>query len=315
MSVKRKKEKVIVMLSGGLDSRLALKIMQEQKLDVLALFFKLPFGTGCCDENCSFNFSQMQGIKLKIIDCTKGKNLREYLEIIQKAEHGTGAGINPCVDCRIFMFQKAREIADKEGIETIVTGEVLDERPMSQRKKSMNIIEEKSGLKSRLLRPLSAKLLPETKIEKKGIIDRDKLYDIHGRKREKQIKIAKKFKISYPIPAGGCLLCEKALANRFSTLLKRGISDKEIKIVEIGRHYMIDNVWIVLGRNEKENKLIEFTGKEKEYNLIVPDYSGPSAIIMDKCSKEVKNKVSKLIFAYSKNGSIEKRKKFEKYML
>ena len=304
-------KKVLVMFSGGLDSRLAIKIMQEQGFEILALFFKLPFGTGCCDEGCSFNFSQIQGINLKIIDCTKGKLLKEYLKIIKKAEHGRGAGVNPCVDCRIFLFKKAKEFADKQGIDLIVSGEVLGERPMSQMKKSMDKVEKKSGLQGRLLRPLSAKLLPLTEAEKKGTVNREKLYDIHGRRREKQIALAKKFKIDYPQPAGGCLLCEKALTKRFNKLLERGIKEDEIELVGIGRHFMIDNTWTIIGRNEKENNTIEFIGKNKE--LIVPDFIGPSAVILDKCNKKTKEKINELIKAYSKLGSLEERKKFDKW--
>ncbi len=311
--VGKKGKKCIVMLSGGLDSRLAVKIMQEQGFDVLALFFRLPFGAGCCDENCSFNFSQLQGVELKIVNCSKGKLLHEYLGILKNPQYGTGAGVNPCVDCRIFMFKKAREFADKEGIELVVTGEVIGERPMSQRKKPMNVIEEQSGLKGRLLRPLSAKLLPETEAEKRGIVDRSKLYSIYGRKRDKQIALAKRFKISYPSPAGGCLLCEKALSKRFLALLDRGMNEEEIKVASMGRHFFINKKWVVLGRNEKENKILEaFKG---DYELRVPDFSGPSALILDKTDEDTNKKVDELIKAYSKLGSLEERKKFEKYKL
>ncbi len=145
----RNEKKAIVLFSGGLDSRLAVKIMQERGFEVVALFFKLGFGTGCCDENCSFNFSQLQGVELKIFDCTRGKLLQEYLEVIKKPKYGRGAGVNPCVDCRIFMFKKAKEFADKEKIKLIATGEVLGQRPMSQMKKSLDLIEEESGLRGR----------------------------------------------------------------------------------------------------------------------------------------------------------------------
>ena len=308
------KKKVIVMFSGGLDSRLAVKIMQEQGLEVLALFFKLPFGTGCCSENCSFNFSQLQGVKLKIVDCSKGKNLKEYLDVIRKPKYKRGSGINPCIDCRLFMFKKAQEIADKQGIETIVSGEVLGERPMSQMKKSMDIIEEESGLRGRLLRPLSAKLLPETIAEKKGYVDRSKLYDIQGRQRIKQIALAKKFKINYPTPAGGCLLCEKALSNRFLTLLKRDLTGDQMKILEVGRHFMIYDKWVVIGRNLSENKIIEKFGQDGKI-IVAEGFAGPSAVIFDKVDKKFKEKVNELIVAYSKKGNVKDKKKFDKFKL
>lgn len=308
-----KQKKCIVLFSGGLDSRLVIKIMQQQGFEIKALFFRLPFGEGCCNEGCSFNFTQMQEVNLEIFDCTKGTLLQEYLDVLKKAEHGRGAGINPCIDCRIFMLKKAKEIADKDGIEIIVTGEVLNERPMSQRKKAMGIIEEESGLSGRILRPLSAKLLPETNAEKKGIVEREKFFDILGKARNKQIALAKKFKINYPHPAGGCLLCEKELKKRFKTLLKRGLNEKEIILSKIGRHFLIDDCWIVLGKNEKENKIIEEVGKN--YEVIIPDFTGPNAVILDNPSKNLKEKVNQIIKAYSKNGSIEDRKKFDEWKL
>lgn len=314
MITKRKnKKKAVVMFSGGLDSRLVIKLMQEQDFNVVALFFRLPFGAGCSDEKCILEFSKLHGASLKIFDCTKAKLFQEYLDVIKHPKYGRGVGVNPCIDCRLFMMKKAKEYADKEGIELIVTGEVLGERPMSQTKKAMEIIEKESGLKGRLLRPLSAKFFPKTKAEEKGLIDRKKFYDIEGRRRQKQIKLAKKFNISYPHPAGGCLLCEKALKARFEYLLKRGIDENEIKLISVGRHFVINSSWIVLGRDEEENKIIENIGKNME--LIVPDFIGPSAVILNKCDKKIREKVSKLIKAYSKKGSSEDRKKFDKWKL
>jgi len=324
--MKKENKKCIVMLSGGLDSRLAIKIMQEQGFEVLALFYKLPVGTGCCDENCSFNFAQKEGVRLKVIDYSKGEALKEYLEILKKPKYMRGAGVNPCIDCRIFMFKKAKEFADNECIDLIVTGEVLGERPMSQKKNAMDIIEKESGLKGRILRPLCAKLLSETDAEKKGIVNREKLYDIQGRRREKQIALAKKFNISYPQPAGGCMLCEKELIKRFNFLFKRGLDEKEINLMGIGRHFVIDGCWVVIGRDKEENQVIEFVGKDHG-KLIVPEFMGPSAIILDRCSKEVEltpsgvppvlteGKVNKLIKAYSKKGSLEERKRFGEFKL
>lgn len=316
------KKKCIVMFSGGLDSRLAIKIMQEKGFDVLAVFFKLPFGTGCCNEGCSFNFSQLQGIKLKIFDCTKGKLLQEYLEVIKNAKHGRGAGVNPCIDCRIFMLKNVKKFADKEKIKFIATGEVTGQRPMSQQKKQIGVIEKESELKGRIIRPL---------------ID---FHKIQGRSRKPQIALAKKFKIKYPHPAGGCLLCEKVLKNRLETLLKRGLNEDEINLVPIGRHFMFPenkkfsvsktsknkqevsdgNNWVVIGRDEKENKIIEAS---KAGKIIEPDYPAPSAVIMPKSStspttapsKAVIKKVNGLIQAYSKKKDLTDRKKFDKWKL
>ena len=289
------------MFSGGLDSRLAIKIMQEKGFDILAVFFKLPFGTGCCSEGCSFNFSQLQGIKLKVFDCTKGKLLKEYLEVIKKAKHGRGASVNPCIDCRIFMLKHVKKFADEQKIKFIVTGEVTGQRPMSQQKKQIEIIEKECKLKGRIIRPL---------------ID---FYEMQGRSRKPQIALAKKFKIKYPHPAGGCLLCEKALKHRLEILLKRGLDEEEINLVAIGRHFMFRQTWVVIGRDEKENKIIE---SNKAGKVIEPDYPAPSAVIMlattsptSTPSTAIVNKVNKLIQAYSKKGNLKERKKFDKEKL
>jgi len=288
------KQKCLVMFSGGLDSRLAIKIMQDKGFDVLAVFFKLPFGTGCCSEGCSFNFSQLQGIELKIFDCSNGKLLQEYLNVIKQAKHGTGAGVNPCIDCRIFMLKKAKKFADKKKIKFISTGEVTGQRPMSQQPKQVKLIGKETGLEQRIIRPL---------------ID---FYNISGRSRKKQIALAKKFKIKYPSPAGGCLLCEKELKNRLKFLLTRGLNEEEIKLVNVGRHFLIDKFWVLIGRDEKENKIIE---KLKIGEIIEPDYPAPSAIIFGGRNKKLLLIVEKLIRSYSKKGSLKERKKFEKYKI
>jgi predicted subunit of tRNA(5-methylaminomethyl-2-thiouridylate) methyltransferase len=306
-------KKCIVMFSGGLDSRLAVKIMQKQKFKITAVFFKLPFTCKCKQNEKEIkDFSKKHKFKLKIFDCTRGKLLQEYLKIIKEAKYGRGAGVNPCIDCKIFMFKKTKQFADKEKINLIVSGEVLGERPMSQTRRALNLIEEKSGLKGRILRPLTD------------------IHKIEGRKREKQISLAEEFKISYPSPAGGCLLCEKELKNRFKTLLERKLSSEEVELTKIGRHFIINKKWVVLGRNEKENKVIEAVGKKmKNSDLIIPRFLGPSAIILsfnDKdnigvggrgvvVGKNTKQKVNNLIKAYSKKGSLEQRKMLEEYKL
>lgn len=180
MRKQNSKIKALILFSGGLDSRLAAKIMEEQlgKENIECINFLLPFGTGCCNSNCSLNFCQKQGIKMKIVDCTKGKLLEEYLKIVRKPKFGYGTGLNPCIDCRIFLLNKAREYADKNKFDIIVTGEVLGERPMSQHKNALFLVEKETKLEGKLLRPLSAKLLPETEAEKEGKIDRSKLLDI-----------------------------------------------------------------------------------------------------------------------------------------
>jgi len=230
-------KKCIVLFSGGLDSRLVVKIMQKQGFEVEAVHFNLVFGCGCCDFGCNFNFTQMSGVKFKIFDVTKGKLLREYLKLLKEGKHGRGSGFNPCKDCKIWMFKKAKKYADEKGIKIIATGEVLGQRPMSQTRKAMKIIDDAIGFK--LERPL---------------ID----LGISGRRRDKQIALAKKFKISYPNPEGGCLLCEKELKKRFEILINNDlINEKTLPLVNIGRHFFMRGCWFVIGKNKDENEIIE----------------------------------------------------------
>ena len=298
-----KKNRALVMFSGGLDSRLVIKLLQEQGMDIKALFFNLPFGTGCCNLNCTFNFSQTQGIHLNVVDCTDTKNLKEYMKIIKNPKHGHGSGLNPCVDCRIFMLKLAREYMKKIKADFIATGEVLNERPMSQHRKAMSIIEEESGLKGLLLRPLSAKLLEETIPEKKGLIDRNKLLGLRGRRRIKQIKLAEKYKIDYPSPAGGCLLCNKEFVKKLKNFMEiKEIDSRDLQLLRIGRHFKFNNSIIIVGRNEKENKQL-LKLKNKEYYLEVPDCGSPTTLIIGKSNKEILKKAAELTARYSDNRS------------
>jgi predicted subunit of tRNA(5-methylaminomethyl-2-thiouridylate) methyltransferase len=229
--------KALVLYSGGLDSRLVVKILQDKGYDVEALHFNLPFGCGCCNFNCNFKFTQMNEAKLTIFDCCKGKLLKEYLKILKKPQYGMGAGVNPCIDCKIFMFKKAKEYADKKGIKVIATGEVVGQRPMSQTASAMRKIDGALGFE--IKRPL---------IE----------LGFKGRRRLDQMKLAEKYKIKYPSPGGGCLLCEKQIVNKFKILFKNNLIDeKTLPLSLMGRHFFIDDVWFVVARDEKECIIIE----------------------------------------------------------
>jgi len=155
-------EKAIVLYSGGLDSRLVVKILHDQGLQVECLYFNLPFGCGCCNLSCNFKFTQLERVKMKIFDVTKEPLLTPYLKTIREAKHGRGTSYNACKDCKMFIYEEAKRYAEKNNIKIIATGEVVGQRPMSQIKSAMKIIDE--GLDFEILRPLSAKILPETQI-------------------------------------------------------------------------------------------------------------------------------------------------------
>jgi len=310
------KTKALVLFSGGLDSRLAIKLLQDQNLDVEAAFIQLPFGGGCCNNfSCIFNFSQVQGAKLHVIDCTKGKLFSEYLDLIRQPKHGTGTAMNPCKDCKIFLFKQAKKLAKQIGAEVIATGEVLGQRPMSQMKQALALDEENAGLKNKILRPLSAKLLPETEYEKKGLIDRSKLLNLQGRNRKPQMKLAEKYNIEFPSPGGGCLLCEKLYCAKLKDLFDHNKNPfpEEIALLRGFRHFR-DKSKIILGKDESENNQLEIINKTLNWNIIIPDkIPGPTVIYKNKKDEQLAKGLQE---AYSKSTkSLKTQNEFEKHKI
>jgi len=326
--------KGLVLFSGGLDSQLVIKILQEQKIEVVALHFILPFGAGCCsDKKCVFNFTQVADVKLKFVDCTKGKNFEEYLEIIKDPHFGRGAGINPCIDCRIFILKKAKELLNDFSCNFIATGEVLGERPMSQHLRALKLIEKETGLENKILRPLSAKLLTETEAEKNKLVDREKLYAISGRRRLPQMELAKKYGLkNYPTPAGGCLLCDKEFAKRFEQMLENfgDLDENDAELLKLGRHFWMDlpresassqrlsasasetSTVIVVGRNQEENQKLEKLTKKNDVLIEPENFPGPTALVRGKkISGATIQETKKLITRYTKKTLILKEKSFK----
>ena len=251
--MEKKNVKAILMLSGGLDSILAGKLLQQQGIHVLGInFYSEFFG----NDNAIKAAEQLR-IPFKTIKLGK-----DFVEMLQKPKHGRGNGLNPCIDCKIFMLKKAKELMSSLGADFIATGEVLNERPMSQYRGALMLIEKEAGLSRRILRPLSAKELDPTEMEEDELVDRKKLMDIQGRQRKIQIAMAEKYKLSYPPPAGGCLLCEKAYSAKLKDLFDSKETDEEnIRLLKLGRHFRINGNKIIVGRNHEENiKLMEIKG-------------------------------------------------------
>lgn len=293
--------RALALLSGGLDSRLAIKLMLEQGIDVETLHFKLPF-EGCCLPDCAFKFSQLEKIPLHLFDVTKGKLFQEYIKLVKKPRHGYGSGMNPCIDCRIFMLKKAKQLAKKIKADFIVTGEVLDERPMSQKKRTLELIEKEAGLHEKILRPLSAKLLPKTEAEKKRLVKRSKLLAIKGRRRKPQLTLAKKFKLrNFPMPGGGCTLCDKEFARKIKDLFehKKRIKEKDIELLKIGRHFRFRKNKIIVGRNEEENKELLELKQKTDYIFEVPNYGSPITVLQGPKTREAIKLSSRLTARYS----------------
>ena len=274
--------KAIILLSGGLDSTLAAELMSREGLELFAVNFKTPFCL--CDRHssnlgCGSNAQRVAdalGIDLKIINATK-----DFLEVLQKPKHGYGANMNPCIDCRILFFRKSKELMDEVGASFIITGEVLGQRPMSQFRRQMDLIERESGLEGLVVRPLSAKLLPPTIPEKMGWISRERMQDIAGRSRKPQMALAKNFGINdYPCAAGGCLLTDPEFANRIRDLIKHDELDMQnIGLLKSGRYFRLSqSAKLVVGRNENENIMLTSLAKEGDYVFGPATINGPIAV-------------------------------------
>ena len=263
--------KAIGLLSGGLDSTIAVGLMVDLGIEVIALNFTSPFCTctsknaGC--KNQAVKVSEKFNIKIKSVYMGQ-----EYINMVANPKYGYGRNLNPCLDCRIMMFKKAKEAMMEEGASFVFTGEVLGQRPMSQRRDAMNIIERDSGLKGLILRPLSAKHFDPTIPEKEGIVDRERLLDLTGRSRKAQIELAETMGINdYPCASGGCLLTEFNFAGRMRDLIKHTEAPavKDTKLLRVGRHFRIDeNCKVIVGRDQSENEKLERLSEPDDYYFL-----------------------------------------------
>lgn len=290
--------KAIALLSGGLDSTLAVRIILDLGIEVEALKFTSPFCQ--CDRNgrC-YSADVARELHIPIKTFIKGS---DYLEIIKKPKYGYGSGLNPCIDCRIYMLKKAKKYAESAGAHFIFTGEVLGQRPMSQHRRALMTIEREAGLHGKLLRPLSAKYLPETEAELQGWVDRKKLLDINGRGRKKQYELARNYNIhTFSCPAGGCLLTDKNFARRMKDLLENesNITIQDVTILKTGRHFRLRKSKIVAGRNKDENDILKKYKKETEYLFEVPYLGSPTVILQNEINEDAIELAAKITAAYS----------------
>jgi len=291
--------KAVGLLSGGLDSTLTVKLMIDQGVEVTVLNFISPFCT-CTRKGCrheALRVAELFDIPVKVV--TVGE---DYLEIIRNPEHGYGRNMNPCIDCRIFMFQKAKKHMEEIGAHFIFTGEVLGQRPMSQHRKAMKIIEKESGLEGLVVRPLSAKLLPPTFPEEKQWIDREKLLSIQGRRRIPQMELADELGIKdYPCPAGGCRLTDPNFANRLRESFERGEDTiKDIQLLKYGRHFRLKSgAKVVVGRNEEENKILNGFFEKDDVLIEVTNVGSPIVLVKKTNGKEDVKEASTLCIRYS----------------
>ncbi len=272
-------KKAVALMSGGLDSALAVKLMLDQGIDVQGLFLKSPFGCSIKNAVC---VAEHLKVPLKIVE--KGD---DYVELVRNPEYGYGKNMNPCIDCRIFMFILAKQVMEDEGADFVVTGEVLGQRPMSQMRPAICLIDRDSKMEGLVLRPLSAKHLPRTKPELEGWVDRERLLGIVGRSRKEQLKLATLYGLEgFGSPAGGCLLTDPNYSSRLSDFFakRENASIEEVRLLRYGRHINLDEkAHLIIGRNEKENEALRQLFQEEadtgKITLIEPLFSGPSGVL------------------------------------
>jgi len=300
--------KAVALLSGGLDSMLAVRLVMEQGIEVHALNFTSVFctcnsgaeklGPSGCKSIAGF-MAEKFGITIKVM--TKGL---DYIDVVRAPKYGYGKGMNPCVDCRIYIFNAAKRYMEEIGASFIVTGEVLGQRPMSQRRDNFKTIERDSGLEGLILRPLCAKNLEPSLPERQGLVDRDKLLDMAGRSRKPQIELASDLgEVDYPCPSGGCLLTDKIFSKKVRDLLlhKKEVNAKDLQTLKAGRHFRFEGTKVIVGRDEADNARLRNLLQPGDTLVEPVDFPGPIALVLGEPLNGTAAFAGGLIVRYSLN--------------
>ena len=296
--------RAVALLSGGLDSSLAIALVTEQGVEVEALHFASVFNgsapetPGLCR---ALRVARQLGVTARVVNFTHGQ-----LPIVQDPPHGYGSNLNPCIDCHMTMLRRAAEFVCDGGPRFIVSGEVVGQRPMSQRAPVLGQIDRETGLAGLILRPLSARLLPPTVPETEGWVDRERLLDIRGRSRKRQLELARHYGITeHGAPAGGCLLTDPGFSARLRDLLAeaqgRDLDLGDVHLLKVGRHFRLGEATrVVVGRNERENGVIVTFSRPDDLLLTTRDAPGPTALLRGDASEESIRIAAALTARYSK---------------
>ncbi len=293
----------IGLISGGLDSILAARVLQDQGIIVIGISFVTPFFSSERAQRAA----AMLDMELRVMDITQ-----TYLEMLQSPKYGYGKGLNPCIDCHALMFREAGKVMEQEGADFLFSGEVLGERPMSQNRQSLVNVARESGYQDFILRPLSARLLPGTLPEREGKVDREKLLDIEGRSRKRQMELVDYYGITeYPQPAGGCLLTMDGYARRLKELMKRNhtLEIRDVQLLRIGRHFLLGTGdKVIVGRDQSDNEKLLSIKNETDVVLDVKDHPSPIAVIPHGASETTIVKAASICVRYSDAPRNEKVK-------
>jgi hypothetical protein len=296
----------LALYSGGLDSTLACRVVADQGIKVVAVKFVTPFfGHELLlkKEDYIKKTKEKFGIDVILRDVTL-----QYLELLKKPAHGFGRYFNPCMDCKIFLLSEAKKMMPELGASFLVTGEVVGQRPMSQRRDALRVIERDSGCEGLLVRPLCAKNLEPTLPERDGLIDRNKLFDFSGRSRTPQMKLAEHYNITdYPSPAGGCILADPILSARVEAYYQQNkkIVPEDMLLLLVGRQFSLPTGgWLVIGRTEEENEKIETQLQPGDWLLKTVEIPGPTAILRNSVEPEEIDTAAALVVRYAKKSAI-----------
>ena len=297
--------KGLSLMSGGLDSQLAVRVLERAGAEVEAVCFETPF----FKSKEAAKAAAALGVKLHVIDFTD-----DEIALVKNPPHGFGGAMNPCIDCHATMIKRAGELMTELGYDFVATGEVQGQRPMSQNSQSLKTVEKASGLKGRLVRPMSAKLLEPTIPELEGKLEREKLLDISGRSRDRQIALAAEFGIvDYPSPAGGCKLTEDGFCRKLKDLMDHeGLDDRRlVELLVVGRRFRLaGGSSVILGRDAEENATL----RAAPYKVVeIAGLPGPTALIPDlKCDADLEA-ATEIVRAWSRGGT--GREKYQPYQI
>ncbi len=286
--------KAVGLFSGGLDSMLAIKLIQSQGIEVQAVTFVSNFFGKA--EKLKMQ-AEENDFSLDIVDVKA-----EYLDVVRSPRYGYGKNLNPCIDCKIFMLKKAKSYAEKIGAKFIFTGEVIGQRPMSQGKPSLDLIFKRAEVEDWLVRPLCAKHLPLTRAEQKGWIDREQLLDLQGRSRERQLELAKKYNLkNTQSPGGGCPLTERGYTDKLKNLweAKDNFQVGDVDLLKMGRFFTVGQSIIVVGKNKEDNEKIVASQQADDYLFEVKDSKSPIVLLRGEKSEESIQRAAELTARYS----------------
>lgn len=296
MTAPAKPTRALGLCSGGLDSTLAGLVLRKQGISVEWVTFETPFFSAANARRAA----KLTGIPLRVDNITD-----EYVVMLRNPHCGYGQNMNPCLDCHALMFRKAAEIMRERGFDFLFSGEVVGQRPMSQTKPSLRYVEKNSGYEGDILRPLSAKLLPETAVEKNGLVDRTQLLDIAGRSRKRQIQLAEDFGLTeYPAPAGGCLLTDEGFSTRLRDLFQHqeSCSENELNLLRYGRHFRLKGrAKLIVGRDQTDNdNLLRHHDPKTDMVIRLKKFPGPIALVPGGSSKDVITLAASICAGYSR---------------